>query len=209
MAKIFDPRSLSKNSALQPSPTTDAPKPNNVEFRPLVSFEEAKTLGEEEFVRLYPTPVLLVQTMRDDADSQHTTSTGNVETSASVRVQVLDLARLSRQELQSVRAYVLRKERTRFGEAIWIGRWSKCDIAIELSTLSRLHAFITYDNEGAPFLGDGGSKNGTYVDGKQVTKGATVPLPEAAFVTLGTLGVRFLQPAALFRELQDVFRRLA
>jgi hypothetical protein len=202
MSKTLD---LSSPEPLKPV----SPNPRGVEARRLLDFIEAKNVTEDEFVRLNPSPVLLVLPMLGESQSQQTTSASSTNFSVKASTVVaLDLAKLGRQDLQVVQAYVLRKDRTRFGEAIWIGRWSKCDVAIELNTLSRLHAFITYDNDGTVYLGDGGSKNGTYVSGKLVPKGVTVALPEDAYLTLGTLSVRFLQPRPFFRELQVMFKRI-
>lgn len=50
-----------------------------------------------------------------------------------------------------------------------IGRAKSCDVTVQYSTISRLHAVLTRHDDGSWTIADAGSKGGTFVNGKPVT----------------------------------------
>ena len=68
-----------------------------------------------------------------------------------------------------------------------IGRDPECDLFLNNMTVSRLHAYI--ENQGSKLVvRDGGSLNGTWVDGKVVEE---ADLVEGTLLQIGTFSMRF------------------
>lgn len=74
-----------------------------------------------------------------------------------------------------------------------LGRDPSADVRIDAVGVSRRHAMVVID-EGGAALHDLSSKNGTYVNGVQVT--APIPLCDGAEMLLGPVAVRFHRLAA-------------
>jgi len=68
-----------------------------------------------------------------------------------------------------------------------LGRKDECDVQVESSVVSRVHARVAYE-EGRWWLVDEDSTNGTYLDGNKVDR---TPLPTEAEVQLGENGPTF------------------
>jgi hypothetical protein len=155
-------------------------------------FEDLKKLPIEEFLQRFPDPVLWVN-LPEHEDAQ-TTSPG-FETRSMGKVTFLD-----GENAQLV--FPVKKAPAGFGEAIWIGRASNCDVVIRIPTLSKVHAMIKKNDDGSYAIGDLGSKNGTVVDGTKVEKGQTLALRDGAELRLGFIPMRFLLPKTFYDELQ-------
>lgn len=68
-----------------------------------------------------------------------------------------------------------------------VGRSSECDIVVEMEGVSRVHALIV-NSQGSWFIRDNNSKNGVYVNGKQVKESW---LESGDMVQMGTFLFRF------------------
>ncbi|MEO8197736.1 MAG: FHA domain-containing protein [Thermoanaerobaculia bacterium] len=67
-----------------------------------------------------------------------------------------------------------------------IGRGEECDVRFDLASLSRRHARLTLAFQQATLV-DLGSKNGTFVNGDQLTDGVSVPVAEGDEIRLGSI----------------------
>lgn len=91
---------------------------------------------------------------------------------------------------------------------ITVGRAPSCDIMIADVTLSKLHAFFRKDGDGF-LLEDGGSRNGTLVNGAPVAvrgAGPAVRVPSPSLVRFGSVTVSFLMLPALCEMLRGLVR---
>lgn len=68
-----------------------------------------------------------------------------------------------------------------------IGRDRGCTLQILNRAISKKHAVIAWDPKARGFTITSLGKNGTSLDGEPLKVGATVPLPEAAFVELASI----------------------
>jgi hypothetical protein len=92
-----------------------------------------------------------------------------------------------------------------FANMITVGRATNNDIALEVSSISKFHAYFTKDaREGRWFLHDAGSSNGTWLDGERLAGShAKAPLRDGASIQLGPdARARFFQATALLDLLQ-------
>ncbi len=84
-----------------------------------------------------------------------------------------------------------------------IGRSRKCDIVIELPTVSRDHAVLTRYDDGSWTISDADSKGGVFVNGQQID---IVALQEEDVITIGGVDLEFLpvtrQQEATIRKLR-------
>ena len=83
-----------------------------------------------------------------------------------------------------------------------VGRSPRCDVVLNLPTISRFHAVIALRREGW-VLFDTGSQGGTKVDGESLH--LRMPLSHGQRVTFGSLEFLFCDPAAE-RELDFLIR---
>lgn len=82
-----------------------------------------------------------------------------------------------------------------------IGRAEGCNINLSqvvgipsqkaLSSVSRLHAKIFYDEDGKVFVIDNQSSNSTFVNGQQLAPHDPIELPDNSYLKLGKLEFRF------------------
>ncbi len=90
---------------------------------------------------------------------------------------------------------------------ISVGRAESCDVVVPDLSVSLVHAFFREEADGGHSLQDGGSKNGTFVDGRRLTpqgKGAPSPVGPGVEVRIGNVRFMFLT-CALFRHLLRQF----
>ena len=81
------------------------------------------------------------------------------------------------------------------GRKLLVGRSEERDLSIEHSTVSKRHAFILLDDSKKAYkLGDAGSTNGTYLNGKPVESGEPVYLNDGNVVSFGDCDYLFYSP---------------
>lgn len=96
---------------------------------------------------------------------------------------------------------LVKKAGAPFPDMITVGRTPNNDVVLRDVTISRLHAFFR-TRGGAWFVADGGSKNGTFVDGARLTP----PRKERAIgagqgVKIGDLQLAFYTAPELYKML--------
>lgn len=72
---------------------------------------------------------------------------------------------------------------------ISVGRTSENVLALEHSSISKLHATIVVQSDGTLALADTGSTNGTFVNGERISYGKSVPLTSADNIRFGSVDV--------------------
>lgn len=80
---------------------------------------------------------------------------------------------------------------------ILIGRGEECDIALQDTSVSRVHASLTRDEHGRFHISDQKSSNGVRVNGMEITK---IPLYAGDVVELGDVHLQFVPKGSRFDE---------
>lgn len=85
-----------------------------------------------------------------------------------------------------------------FAMGVTIGRVESNDVVLDDGSVSRFHAWLQKDERtGQWSLTDAESKNGTWVDGKQVAPKQRVTIQDGSTLKLGDVELTFLLPPAL------------
>lgn len=87
-----------------------------------------------------------------------------------------------------------------------IGRSKSCDVTVSLSTVSRNHAVLTRYDDGSWTVSDANSKDGTYVNGKQITICA---LQDGDTISIGGVNMKLKVITPEQEELQAQLRTKA
>lgn len=88
-----------------------------------------------------------------------------------------------------------------FQAFIWVGRESRCDVALPFNSVSKLQAQFVKRPNGDYELMDAGSTNGTYVDGTKLVKNKPVALRDSMQLRFGKLDTRFRTAQGFYEEL--------
>jgi pSer/pThr/pTyr-binding forkhead associated (FHA) protein len=75
---------------------------------------------------------------------------------------------------------------------VWIGRGSACDISLPRSNASRRHCYVTVRPDGAAFVADGGSTNGTWLNGERIS--GPTPLAAGDKIYVGNYHISLARP---------------
>lgn len=85
-----------------------------------------------------------------------------------------------------------------FAMGLTIGRVESNDVALDDGSVSRFHAWLQKDERTQLWsLTDAESRNGTWVDGKQVAPKQRVTVHDGSTLKLGDVELKFLLPPAL------------
>ncbi len=151
----------------------------------------------EEFVARHPAPALLLPAR---APARPGSARLAVQTLLDLEAPEPAAARLDLSDAEVL--FVEKSARNPFGTMITLGRASNNDLIVPAPTVSKFHASFARGPAGWS-LTDQRSANGTWVDGRRVDAGATVPLPDEIWLRLGRdVLARWLTPPALFRLVQ-------
>jgi hypothetical protein len=98
---------------------------------------------------------------------------------------------------------LVKKPNAPFPDMITIGRTPNNDVVLRDATVSRLHAFFRSRDEGWR-IADGGSKNGTFLDGAPLAPRREREVASGQLVKLGDLELTFYTAEELFKMLSVV-----
>lgn len=85
-----------------------------------------------------------------------------------------------------------------FAMGVTVGRVENNDLVVDDGSVSRFHAWLQQDERSSEWsLTDAESKNGTWVDGAQLTARQRVVLKDGATLKFGDVVMRFFLPEAL------------
>ena len=77
------------------------------------------------------------------------------------------------------------------GDSISVGRTGSNALIIDEPSLSKIHASLSVDNEGALSVADTGSTNGTFINGQRISYGKATRLAAGDRLKFGTVEVDF------------------
>lgn len=77
------------------------------------------------------------------------------------------------------------------GKRLSVGRVSDNELALNDSSVSKIHAAITMNRQGTLLVADTGSTNGTFINGRRISYGEARQIEEGDVVGFGDVEVRF------------------
>lgn len=77
------------------------------------------------------------------------------------------------------------------GRRLNVGRVSDNDVALNDTSVSKIHATLVMNHEGTLLVADTGSTNGTYINGRRIVYGEARHIEEGDVVGFGDVEVRF------------------
>ena len=162
---------------------------------------EGERAGRDAFLARHKHPFLVLDAVGGDGEAEVFATVGGVRKTPP-RVVI----REGQTPSPRTRAALVEKRKgaNEFANMITLGRAGNNDIALEVSSVSKFHAYFTKDlQDGQWYLHDAGSSNGTWIDGERLAASqAKARLRDGAAIQLGPdARARFFQPAALFELL--------
>jgi hypothetical protein len=159
-------------------------------------------MSADAFAARYPHPALLgLHTGRESEPQGFETMAGDTEPAPPGGPQ-----ELGKPVAESQIFPLLKREGVAFLDKITVGRTQNNDLAIRDPLVSKLHGFFTVSDDGSVSFSDGGSSNGTRVNGSALTPLENVQLKSGDVVVFGTkTAFRFLDPQDLHKCLCLIF----
>jgi hypothetical protein len=151
--------------------------------------EEARQRDAAEFEKRYPVPALHVVDV----------GSGEAVEKEHSGVQLLTMLNKGRSALRYLDqvGFLVKRPGNPFPNFVSIGRAANNDIVIAVDTISKLHAYFTFEN-GAWNLTDYRSTNGTRLNGEPIEPGLPVPIRDGDQLLVGKeVTAVFMTPASL------------
>jgi hypothetical protein len=89
-------------------------------------------------------------------------------------------------------------------DRVRLGRAPECEIVINDGTLSGVHLLFMRESAGGWTVRDGGSRNGTWLDGVRLEPGQPRALVSGARLQAGQVGLTFYAPEEMIARLRSV-----
>ncbi len=163
-----------------------------------VSLDQLSALGRAGLLhQLQETPALII--LSDEPGTQ--ASEGKEDTPP-------DLITLMQPRPGETRRYaglvapIQKRPGNPFGDMIFLGRTRACDLTVNLSTVSKLHAYFTR-SRGSWHVVDKGSTNGTFVAEARLTPNQPTLITSGNRLRFGDLEATFADPRDLVTALDD------
>ncbi len=77
------------------------------------------------------------------------------------------------------------------GKRVSVGRVADNDLALNDTSVSKIHAALTMNNQATLLIADTGSTNGTYINGRRISYGEARQIEDGDVVGFGDVEVRF------------------
>ncbi len=171
------------------SPTSTAPLSLDT-FLP-----DRRALSRDAFLRKYPNPMLVIPLSSGEP----------LEDDGAFRTQVLANAAPKNPIALAARQTLVVPVEKRSGDAflafIWVGRESRCDVALPFESVSKLQAQFVRRPTGELDLLDAGSTNGTFVDGNRLEKNKPSLMRDDLKIRFGLVDARFRTSEGFYDEL--------
>ena len=144
---------------------------------------EGQSLGRDQFLAKHSEPFLVVEDIGGQGDMESFSTVNGVK--ASGRRAAVEAGTISLR----ARAMAIKKrdKANEYANMITVGRAPNNDIAVEIASVSKFHAYFTYEkNEQRWYLHDAGSANGTWLNGEKLGESQKkVPITDGAAIQLG------------------------
>jgi len=88
--------------------------------------------------------------------------------------------------------------------SLTLGRGAENDIVIDDATLSRTHLVLSRAEGGGWTVGDAGSSNGSFLDGRRLEPGRPEPVVDGSRVKAGSVRLTFHDAGGLYLRLRGV-----
>ena len=147
----------------------------------------AKRSSREAFVQRFPGQFLLVQPFATPAEPSFRTVGASEVVGTSTALVPIEK----------------RRGANTFDWMITIGRAPNNDIVIPASDVSKFHAMIRDEGDGAWSLVDANSTFGTTLEGKKLVGQQPVPLRPGSEITMGSVAMWFHTSSSLYDALRD------
>jgi FHA domain len=92
-------------------------------------------------------------------------------------------------------------------ERVRLGRAAECEIAINDGTLSSVHLLFVREPQGGWTVRDGGSRNGSWLDGERLEPGQPRPLTSGARLQAAQVSLTFYAPEGMYERLRQAALR--
>jgi hypothetical protein len=163
----------------------------------------AEKVSLDDFVATWPDPLLL-HPDHNETGPISGFQTQAVDTTAS-RIET----RLGLATSPALQVTFLRKRPGGlFPDRVSVGRTRTNDVMLNLSNLSKFHAYFTWDPETETCqLTDANSTNGTFLNGERLKPRETVTLVDRALVGFAQHHFRFHLPGKLYKLLRAMLAR--
>ena len=153
--------------------------------------------SREEFLKQYPSPVLLVQTDQLNRERSFKTNTISGATADLARAMATGTVKLNPDVSKYEVMPVVKSKNSPWAGRISIGRARNNDIVIEDASVSKMHAHVI--DEGPAFkIADASSHNGTVVNGQKLEGTNAVTLKSKDAVVFGAIVTKLLSAADLY-----------
>jgi len=144
-----------------------------------IFIRERLRLSRGDFIRAYPTPMLLVQLGQVPLDE------------GAFRTMNVGPEGLPKGEgYEMLVAPVRKRTDDAFTAFVWVGRAEQCDICLPFESVSKLQAQFVRKGELFQLL-DVGSTNGTFLEGAKLERDRPQPVPDGAELRFGQVRARF------------------
>lgn len=161
----------------------------------VADFLDAADSTEAQFLKRCPSPFLVVVIPgSEDVVTQVPLAGRTMRHTGGATGTLMDQAR-------GRLALPVRKISSPGADAILVGRGRENDLVLPFESVSRLHAFLRFDRDGAWTLEDAGSTNGTFVRSRRLKPGSQEPLDDTAPLRFGWIEAAFRTPTGFFHEL--------
>lgn len=151
----------------------------------------------EEFLKQYPSPVLLVQTDQMNRERSFKTNTISGATADLARAMATGAVKLSPDVSKYEVLPVTKSKNSPWAGRISIGRARNNDIVIEDASVSKMHAHLI-EESGSFKIADASSHNGTVVNGHKLEGTASAELKSKDAVVFGAIVTKLLAPTDLY-----------
>ena len=160
--------------------------------------KQAAEMGLEAFVEAFPKPAL-----RSIDPSDTSTGIRKLLPAKDEGVQLLTQMVDGVEGLRYLGklAFVAKRPGNPYPHLISIGRSKTNDITVAVNSVSKVHGYFVFDEEGWKFT-DHGSTNGSRIDKKKIEASQKAPLQDGAVLQLGSdTAFQFHMPESLYARL--------
>lgn len=171
---------------------------------------KARALASSSFARVYSVPALVVSFDSIPDPSAPTpsapTNAGEMDGLERSFKRTVDTrgsdARQARLRYGAKVAFLTKRPNNPFPWMVSIGRALNCDIALNLTSVSKIHGIFQQEPDGAWSYGDQQSSNGSFVNDQRLAPNARRVLPDGTTLRLGPdIAFEFFSPGALHARL--------